>query len=203
MPRKVDLNPRRQPEQARSRKRVNASLDAAARLITERGIDRVSMTDIASEAGMSKAALYRYFPNKTALVRALVVEAHVRDRAWCEAHLAEDGDPMTTLMTSFRALAEEVFTSPYRTQLRAAIHADVELAELDYRETLVIAGLITDFIGDAVPMTRRKLELQVLLVLELFDRVLMLAERMPDHERDVLVDTYLGMVRGLFGIESE
>ncbi len=41
---------------------------AAIRLIAARGIDAVSMRDIAGEVGVTEAALYRHFANKNALV---------------------------------------------------------------------------------------------------------------------------------------
>lgn len=43
-------------------------VDAARRLIVERGIGRMSLADIASSAGVSKGTLYYYFPTKRSLV---------------------------------------------------------------------------------------------------------------------------------------
>ena len=47
-------------------------LDAASRRFVAVGIAKTTMEDIAREAGAGKATLYRYFPNKTAVVDALV-----------------------------------------------------------------------------------------------------------------------------------
>ncbi|NUP31539.1 MAG: TetR/AcrR family transcriptional regulator [Streptomycetaceae bacterium] len=44
---------------------------AATRLFGVRGLGAVTLQEIADELGMSKAALYHYFPNKDALVRAI------------------------------------------------------------------------------------------------------------------------------------
>lgn len=47
-------------------------LDAASRRFVAVGIAKTTMEDIAREAGAGKATLYRYFPNKAAVVDALV-----------------------------------------------------------------------------------------------------------------------------------
>ncbi|MEN0067375.1 MAG: helix-turn-helix domain-containing protein [Myxococcota bacterium] len=176
---------------------MDALLAAAARLIAERGVDRVSMTDIATASDMSKAAVYRYFPNKAALVRALAVDAQIRDRAWLEQRLQAGGDPMTTLLRVFREYCGLMTEDPYRAQLRAAINADVELAELDHQEACEVARTVADYLGDAARESGAKLEMQILVALYLFDGMLALAERTPE-ERDMVVDTYLDMVRSLF-----
>ncbi|MEO3858557.1 TetR family transcriptional regulator [Acrocarpospora sp. B8E8] len=46
-------------------------LEAAAALIAERG-ESVSMTDVATAAGVGRATLYRYFPSREALLAALL-----------------------------------------------------------------------------------------------------------------------------------
>ena len=47
-----------------------AIVDSAAAIMAERG-DAASMDDIASVAGVSRATLYRYFPNREALLHAI------------------------------------------------------------------------------------------------------------------------------------
>lgn len=54
-----------------------AILDAAARVLADRG-PAASMNDVAMEAGVARATVYRYFPNRQALLDALVGLA-VRD----------------------------------------------------------------------------------------------------------------------------
>jgi TetR/AcrR family transcriptional regulator, mexCD-oprJ operon repressor len=47
-----------------------AIIDSAAAIMAERG-DAASMNNIASAAGVSRATLYRYFPNREALLHAM------------------------------------------------------------------------------------------------------------------------------------
>lgn len=72
----IDVTPRRQPVQARSRERVESILRHAAAIFHEVGVDATSMSAIARQSDMSLASLYRYFPNKTAIVKA-IAEDHV------------------------------------------------------------------------------------------------------------------------------
>ncbi|WP_373355913.1 TetR/AcrR family transcriptional regulator [Pseudoroseicyclus sp. CXY001] len=52
--------------------RPDEILDAALALFLEDGIQRTRVADIAARAGISKGAIYLYFPSKDALVLALV-----------------------------------------------------------------------------------------------------------------------------------
>jgi AcrR family transcriptional regulator len=62
---------RRVPQQERGERRVAALLEAAAAVIAEVGYDAATMTAMADRAGASIGAMYQYFPNKEAVVRAL------------------------------------------------------------------------------------------------------------------------------------
>lgn len=59
------------PIQARSRARVEAILDAAEEVFLETGFARATTNHVAARAGTSIGALYRFFPNKEALLVAL------------------------------------------------------------------------------------------------------------------------------------
>ena len=72
MARSIPTNPRKTASQKRSQATVAALLDATARVLTRVGYDRASTNRIAATAGVSVGSLYQYFPNKEALVAALV-----------------------------------------------------------------------------------------------------------------------------------
>lgn len=54
--------------------RRQALLDAAARLFSERGFDRVSIEDLGSAAGVSGPAVYRHFAGKQSVLSALLID---------------------------------------------------------------------------------------------------------------------------------
>lgn len=61
----------------------------AYRQIAEDSLAAVSMTGIAQNLGLSPAALYRYFPSREQLVRALIAESFEANASLTERALAE------------------------------------------------------------------------------------------------------------------
>lgn len=61
-----------EPRQKRSKERVDLILNTAAQLFEERGVAYVTTNEIAAAAGVSIGSLYRYFPDKHAILTALV-----------------------------------------------------------------------------------------------------------------------------------
>lgn len=64
---------RKAPQQKRSREMVTRLLDATASTVAERGLDNTTTNHIAERAGVSIGSLYQYFPDKDALIDALLV----------------------------------------------------------------------------------------------------------------------------------
>lgn len=62
---------RKQPRQRRSRRMVDALIDATAQCITQYGVDGTTTPRIAECAGVSVGSLYQYFSDKDALFEAL------------------------------------------------------------------------------------------------------------------------------------
>ncbi|QDL53327.1 TetR/AcrR family transcriptional regulator [Rhodoferax aquaticus] len=65
------LNTKAQPRQKRAQETYELILGATAQLLAEVGIERLSTNLVCERAGISPPALYRYFPNKYALLGAL------------------------------------------------------------------------------------------------------------------------------------
>ncbi|HEY4242528.1 MAG TPA: TetR/AcrR family transcriptional regulator [Kofleriaceae bacterium] len=76
MYRQVRTTPRKKPRQDRARATVDAILAGTARVLVRHGFDGCTTNAVAEEAGVSIGSLYQYFPNKEALVGALI-EHHV------------------------------------------------------------------------------------------------------------------------------
>lgn len=67
------------PSQARGKERVRRILAAALELFQERGLlEEITTNDIAERAGVPIGSLYRYYPNKDAILAALT-EMYVDD----------------------------------------------------------------------------------------------------------------------------
>src|SRR5471032_2900418 len=70
------LKPRKSPVQARSAASVAALHTAAIQVLTREGLSRCTTTRVAERAGMSVGSLYQYYPNRDALLAA-VLEKHL------------------------------------------------------------------------------------------------------------------------------
>ena len=67
MPRIAEARQPAEPSSAEQKDRYRRILRAASRLGAEHGFERMQMHDVAKEAGVAIATLYRYFPSKTDL----------------------------------------------------------------------------------------------------------------------------------------
>jgi AcrR family transcriptional regulator len=75
--------------------------DAALRLVARYGLAKLTLDDVAREAGCSRATLYRYYPGKQALLAAVVATETARLRAGLDEAMGE----VTTLEEALRAAA--------------------------------------------------------------------------------------------------
>jgi AcrR family transcriptional regulator len=80
LPSVVLLEPRKSPVQARSAASVDAILEATIQVLLSVGKERLTTTRVASRAGVSVGTLYQYFPNKSALLQA-VLKRHMEQVA--------------------------------------------------------------------------------------------------------------------------
>jgi AcrR family transcriptional regulator len=64
----IELQPKKQPRQARARATFDAIVEAGARLLAAEGYAAVSTNRVAEIAGVSIGSLYEYFPNKQSIV---------------------------------------------------------------------------------------------------------------------------------------
>lgn len=106
--------PRKRPLQARSRLTVAAVVDAAARILVERGYVGVTTNAIAERAGVSIGSLYQYFPDKAAILAA-VCERHrerVREAVAGELDQAVDPGDFQSVRRLVRALVRAHHVDP-------------------------------------------------------------------------------------------
>ncbi|UUZ59433.1 TetR/AcrR family transcriptional regulator [Nocardioides sp. B-3] len=68
------MRPSAEPSSPGQKARYQRILRAAAKHGAANGLERVQMHDVAKEAGVAIATLYRYFPSKTHLFAALLAQ---------------------------------------------------------------------------------------------------------------------------------
>lgn len=72
----VTLKPRKQPRQRRSQITMDAVFTATIQVLLSAGAKRLTTTRVAERAGVSVGTLYQYYPNKHALLYA-VLQRHL------------------------------------------------------------------------------------------------------------------------------
>ncbi|WP_235035955.1 TetR/AcrR family transcriptional regulator [Curtobacterium sp. 18060] len=104
---------RNEPVQARSSARLAGLLDAAAAVIDEIGFERLTTAMVAERAGASIGTVYRYFPDRIAVVDALAIRCTQRLAARFVAAL--DASGAETWQQACDALIDET-AELYRTE---------------------------------------------------------------------------------------
>ena len=99
---------RRLPAQQRARQTVETILQATAQILVEDGSDRLTTNHLAKKAGFSIGTIYQYFPNREAIVLALIERQREQVRQRVEAVLrsARDGTAEDGIRRIVRVLHE-------------------------------------------------------------------------------------------------
>lgn len=122
---------RNEPVQARSAARLTALLDAAAAVIDEIGYERLTTAMVAERAGASIGTVYRYFPDRIAVLQSLA---------------ARHAERLT------RPVLEE-FGSQRHEDWRSALSAGMDLLVRAFREEPGFASLRGGDVLDLRPAT--------------------------------------------------
>jgi AcrR family transcriptional regulator len=135
----------------RAEARPDEVLDAALELFMEKGFAATRVEDIAKRAGLSKGAVYLYFPSKEAVLEGLVRRAiiPIADTA-LEALRSYEGDPRVIITMVIKMLGHR-FSDPRMLAIPKVVFREVlgfpHLAEMYRVEVLdrvipVLVGLI-------------------------------------------------------------
>ena len=90
------------PMRADARRNLEQLLAAARDLVADKGAG-VALEEVAQRASVGIATLYRRFPDRTALLRGVVIDALERTRAVAEQAAEEHDDPFEALAAYLRA----------------------------------------------------------------------------------------------------
>jgi AcrR family transcriptional regulator len=104
---------RNEPVQARSAARLEALLDAAASVVEELGYERLTTAMVAERAGASIGTVYRYFPDRIAVLQALA--ARNLDRVLGQIRVVFTDNNHDTWVLAMSA-AFDVFVNAFRTE---------------------------------------------------------------------------------------
>src|SRR5882724_3442350 len=145
MPSRLSNPNRPTPQQERAARTHQLFLDTAERLFVEVGYDAMTMTAVAERAGTSIGALYRWFPDKTAIAAAHYLTA----AKFVESPIARTREfsqrrPAFFILRDARIKVSR--SAAARKTLRAAFVQAFQAKEptLSYEEALLIANVVVE-----------------------------------------------------------
>jgi AcrR family transcriptional regulator len=125
----------------------DAILDTTAALVAEHGLRAVTMSQIAGQAGIGRATLYKYFPD----VEAILVTWHDRQVTSHLDHLraigAESGEPgrrLQVVLTAYALMTHEVARRHHGTDLTALVHHGEQLDQAADQLTTLVQDLLAE-----------------------------------------------------------
>lgn len=143
---------RNEPVQARSTARLAALMDAAAAVVDEIGYERLTTAMVAERAGASIGTVYRYFPDRIAVLQALGARNLERalSRVTDEAANVKHSDWVSALTASMNILVQAFRDEPGFRSLRVGDVIDLRPApnETPYKSILanaLLESLVTRF----------------------------------------------------------
>jgi AcrR family transcriptional regulator len=139
-PRKAQIEPRKEPSQARSKSTRNAILQAAARILSQSGLTALNTNAVAHVAGVSVGSLYQYYPNKAALLSALS-ERHHSEIAEQLTEFADELAARSAKPTLHDTVSALVRLSLAHQFAHAKLAAALEYAERELPESAALQAL--------------------------------------------------------------
>lgn len=178
----------------RGESRTDAILDAALELMAQTGYDRLTMDAVASQAGASKATIYRRWPGKSALVIAALSRGGVAATAEVDT-----GGLRTDLIQAVAQMRDGLASQDGAVILGLlnAMRGNAELAEHVRRHVLSEKqAVIGRLVGRAVKRKELAAHADHELASEIasslvFTRILVTGQPLDDDEIVRIVDTAL------------
>ncbi len=150
------MHPRPQPtnKEIVTEFRTRQILAAARRLMQSRGVEAVTMGEIAASAGVAKGTVYLYFPGKDHLVQSLISQVGANILADIEAVVSGSGTPLTKVQEVAAVLLDylmrerDLFPVYARDLLRCGRGADhgywLHLQEMEERFVTLVDELFAE-----------------------------------------------------------
>ena len=124
----------------------DAALETAAALVAKQGLRSVTMAQIAEEAGIGRATLYKYFPNVESMLAAWherQVSAHLEQ---LEELRKREGSPLRRLEAVLEAYAsiQHGLRAAHATELAVHLHRKDHVQRAQQRLKDFIQGLLSE-----------------------------------------------------------
>jgi len=121
----------------------DAILDATAKLVAERGLSAVAMSEVAEVSGIGRATLYKYFADVPAILTAWherQVSAHLAELETVREQSGNAGDRLGLVLERFAMISHE----HHDTELVALLHRGDHMVHAHDRLRAMVRDLIAE-----------------------------------------------------------
>lgn len=172
-------------------------LAAARELIAEQGSDAMKMGEIAERASVSIGSLYQFFPDKSAIIRALAERFTTENRACIDAEFAGVSDEQG-LLDAFARLVDIYYAiclaEPVMRDIWSGTQVDKTLRELELADSRASAEALARVWQPLRPEADpTQLASTAFLIWQLGEATMRLAISVERTEGDRLVEIYKRM----------
>lgn len=125
----------------------NAILETTAALVFEHGLRAVTMAQIAEQAGIGRATLYKYFPDVDAILHAWhhrQITAHLAQLTEVKDRTSGAGHRLQAVLQAYACIAHQT-RSHHNTEIGRFLHRDEHLAEAQQQ----LHNLVTSLVAEA------------------------------------------------------
>ncbi|PXA87157.1 TetR family transcriptional regulator [Nostoc sp. 3335mG] len=196
MTRRIRLKAKLQPTQARAQDTYEVILATAGEMLRDQGFEQLTTNAICQRAGLTPPALYRYFPNKYAILKELgdrLMAAQDEEmRAWIEGGGLADatfGDRLASAVAIQKRMAEITRAFPGGAAIGRALRAVPMLQKLRFASRDMVAGELAHAVAPLYPrVDPARLGIAARMLVELsYSATEMMVEE-PDRDTDALAE---------------
>jgi AcrR family transcriptional regulator len=144
---RTEIAPRTRPTQERARRTLELILDTAVELLEEGGAEGLTTKRLAERAGIRVRSVYRYFPNKLAVIGAVAERITRREQEAFLAGLALGGPEVPwrqALRRAFEAYDRAIEDEPGMLAVRRAVQSSPALRAIDARMNDALAESLAE-----------------------------------------------------------
>jgi AcrR family transcriptional regulator len=137
----------------------DAILDTTTSLVAEQGLRSVTMSQIAEQASIGRATLYKYFPDVKAILIAWherQIKIHLEYLVQVRDQAGDAGERLKAVLEAYALISHESH-GYHDTEISALLHRDEQVSQAQHKLRNLIRDLLTDAIktgnvrGDVAP----------------------------------------------------
>ena len=124
----------------------DATLDTAATLVARHGLRSVTMSQIALEAGIGRATLYKYFPDVESILAAWherQVSGHLHHLAQLRANGGTAGERLSQVLEAY-ALMQQAVATAHGSEMLALLHGGAHVQQARHQLSDFVQELLTE-----------------------------------------------------------